>query len=68
MCKTTTLNQDWKFAQLSEQTADDWLPVTQFPTSVHVELLKAGRIPDPVSMHDFYLGISFILYSVLSSL
>ncbi|KAF8528704.1 glycoside hydrolase family 2 protein [Gautieria morchelliformis] len=47
MSTTTVLNQNWEFAQLSEQKPVDWLPVTQFPTTVHVELLKAGKIPDP---------------------
>lgn len=50
MSTTIVLNQNWEFSQLSEQEAVEWLPVTQFPTSVHVELLKAGKIPDPVGM------------------
>lgn len=50
MSTTTILNQNWEFAQLSEQKGVDWHPVSRFPTSVHVELLKAGRIPDPVSI------------------
>ncbi|KAJ6515937.1 glycoside hydrolase family 2 protein [Mycena sanguinolenta] len=42
--------QDWKFTQLGggEGTKDgEWLPVSQFPTTVHVELLNLKRIPDP---------------------
>ncbi|KAF7355273.1 Beta-mannosidase B [Mycena sanguinolenta] len=42
--------QDWKFTQLGggEGTKDgEWLSVSQFPTTVHVELLKLKRIPDP---------------------
>ncbi|KAG9317520.1 hypothetical protein JVU11DRAFT_1726 [Chiua virens] len=30
-----------------EQTTGEWLAVSEFPTTVHVELLKARRIPDP---------------------
>ncbi|KAK7061680.1 beta-mannosidase B [Favolaschia claudopus] len=44
------LLQDWTFTQLGggQGTKDgEWLPVTQFPTTVHVELLKLKRIPDP---------------------
>jgi hypothetical protein len=50
MPTTTTLHENWQFAQVRDQKAIDWLPVTQVPTSVHVELLKAGKIPDPVSL------------------
>ncbi|KAJ7276352.1 beta-mannosidase [Mycena haematopus] len=42
--------QDWKFTQLGggEGTKDgEWLSVSQFPTTVHVELLNLKRIPDP---------------------
>ncbi|KAJ7904470.1 glycoside hydrolase family 2 protein [Mycena olivaceomarginata] len=44
------LLQDWSFTQLGggEGTKDgEWLAVSQFPTTVHVELLKLKRIPDP---------------------
>lgn len=34
---------NWQFAQVGKT---DWESVT-IPTSVHVELLKLGRIPDP---------------------
>ena len=43
--------QDWAFTQVAggEGTKEgEWLPVSQFPTTVHVELLKLKRIPDPV--------------------
>ena len=42
---------DWSFTQVAggKGTADnEWLKVAQFPTTVHVELLRLGRIPDPV--------------------
>ncbi|KAJ6614286.1 glycoside hydrolase family 2 protein [Mycena sp. CBHHK59/15] len=44
------LLQDWSFTQVGggEGTKDgEWLKVSQFPTSVHVELLKLKKIPDP---------------------
>ena len=28
------------------EASDQWLPTT-FPTEIHVDLLKAGKIPDP---------------------
>jgi hypothetical protein len=42
---------NWQFTQVGggRGTKDgEWLPVSQFPTTVHVELLQLGRIPDPV--------------------
>jgi len=46
-----SLTQDWSFTQVGggKGTKDDeWLAAAQFPTTVHVELLHAERIPDPV--------------------
>lgn len=51
----TTLHENWEFAQLRDQKVVDWLPIKQLPTSVHVELLKAGKIPDPVSLSMLFL-------------
>ncbi|KAJ7498968.1 glycoside hydrolase family 2 protein [Mycena latifolia] len=45
--------QDWTFTQVGggEGTKDgEWLQVSQFPTTVHVELLHLKRIPDPVGV------------------
>jgi len=45
------LLRDWSFTQVDggEGTKKgEWLPVSEFPTTVHVELLKLHRIPDPV--------------------
>ena len=50
------LIEGWSFTEIGggQGTKDgEWLDVEQVPTTVHVELLKAGRIPDPVS-HTFY--------------
>jgi len=49
-----TLHDGWSFTQVGHGAKDavkegEWIPVQAFPTTVHVELLKAGRIPDPVS-------------------
>jgi hypothetical protein len=54
--KFTTMNSirllsDWFFTQIGggEGTKDgEWLRVSTFPTTIHVELLKLKRIPDPV--------------------
>ena len=43
---------DWCFTQTGggKGTEDgEWLQVSSFPTTVHVELLKLQKIPDPVS-------------------
>ncbi|THV08604.1 glycoside hydrolase family 2 protein [Dendrothele bispora CBS 962.96] len=49
--------KDFFFTQIGsgEGTKDgEWLPVSQFPTSVHVELLNLKRIPDPfVGLHEW---------------
>jgi beta-mannosidase len=48
------LDKEWSFTQLSSSgskrvTADgEWLKTEHFPTTVHVELLKKEKIPDPV--------------------
>ena len=48
------LHEGWTFTQAGGGVRGavgegEWIPVQAFPTTVHVELLKAGRIPDPVS-------------------
>ena len=46
------LSGGWSFTEIGggEGTKDgEWLSIEQVPTTVHVELLKAKRIPDPVS-------------------
>lgn len=48
--KSTAL-EEWSFTQVGggDGTKDgEWLQVSSFPTTVHVELLKLKRIPDPV--------------------
>ncbi|KAJ7095340.1 glycoside hydrolase family 2 protein [Mycena belliarum] len=49
--------QDWSFTQVGggEGTKDgEWLKVSQFPTTVHVELLHLKRIPDPfIALHEW---------------
>ncbi|KAH8592516.1 glycoside hydrolase family 2 protein [Bisporella sp. PMI_857] len=44
------LNESWKFKQatnLNDSTASDFLPVAQFPTVAHIDLLHHGLIKDP---------------------
>ncbi|EKM80323.1 hypothetical protein AGABI1DRAFT_120351 [Agaricus bisporus var. burnettii JB137-S8] len=49
--------EDWSFTQVGggQGTKDgEWLKVSSFPTTVHVELLKLGRIPDPfIGLHEW---------------
>ena len=49
---TKELIAGWSFTEIGggQGTKDgEWLNVERVPTTVHVELLKAKRIPDPVS-------------------
>lgn len=54
-----TLNRPltaWSFTQIGggQGTKDgEWLTTSEFPTTVHVELLRLKRIPDPVSVCAF---------------
>ncbi|KAF8138531.1 glycoside hydrolase family 2 protein, partial [Boletus edulis] len=46
-----TIASGWQFSQVGggQGTNDgEWILVSEFPTTVHVELLRAKRIPDPV--------------------
>ncbi|KAF9782269.1 beta-mannosidase [Thelephora terrestris] len=51
------LIEGWSFTEIKggQGTKDgEWLSVDRVPTTVHVELLKAGRIPDPfVGLHEW---------------
>ncbi|KAH9900032.1 glycoside hydrolase family 2 protein [Cubamyces lactineus] len=53
------LSEGWTFAKVAggEQDAvkdGEWLPVHSFPTTVHVELLKLKKIPDPfIGLHEW---------------
>lgn len=47
----TRLLRDWSFTQVGGGAGTqngEWLPTSEFPTTVHVELLKLRKIPDPV--------------------
>ncbi|KAF8529175.1 glycoside hydrolase family 2 protein [Hysterangium stoloniferum] len=47
MSTITEINTNWEFTQLSGGKFTEWTPVSQVPTSVHVELINAGKIPNP---------------------
>lgn len=57
--KSTTIpiDKNWQFTQVGggQGTKDgEWLPCEEFPTSVHVELLKRKAIPDPfIGLHEW---------------
>lgn len=46
-----TIDKGWEFTQTPskyfEDVQDEWHECASFPTCVHVELHKAGKIPDP---------------------
>lgn len=58
---TRLLSDNWKFTQIGggKGTQDgEWLSVSSFPTTVHVELKNLKKIPDPVSsttLHSYHL-------------
>jgi beta-mannosidase len=50
----TELKANWHWKErttstsiLDDSDGGDWNACTQFPSEVHVELIRAGRIPDP---------------------
>jgi beta-mannosidase len=51
MPSKTPIDSHWSFSQVSSPTwadvKEEWTTCASFPTSVHVELRKQGRIPDP---------------------
>lgn len=40
------IDKNWEFKQAGQHD-DDFLPVAQFPTNVHLDLMHHGLIPDP---------------------
>lgn len=50
MPSIVAINEKWSFTQVGggeANAAGEWNPLSQFPTSAHAELVKAGKIPDP---------------------
>lgn len=50
------INKSWSFTQLTGDQGikkGEWVPCKQFPTSVHVELIQNGVVPDPVRPRHF---------------
>jgi len=56
---TRVLGDGWTFTQTTggqagqEPENGEWLETSAFPTSVHVELLRLKKIPDPVSSANY---------------
>ena len=42
----TLINQGWTFKQADDESSQ-FLPVAQFPTNIHLDLIHHGIIPDP---------------------
>lgn len=46
-----TLSSGWKFKQVGAASVPEWtddlLPVAQFPTNIHLDLMAHDKIPDP---------------------
>ena len=52
---STAIGQGWQYSLTNANGTDtgevkvgEWVQVKNFPTTVHVELLQAKKIPDPV--------------------
>ena len=45
-CETLPIQHGWRFRQ-AEKGDHEWLPVSQFPTNVHLDLIHNHLIPDP---------------------
>lgn len=45
-CRVIPLNKGWVFRQADDEKAE-FLPVSQFPTNVHLDLMHHGLIADP---------------------
>lgn len=45
MLTRTAIDSNWTFKQAGGD--DDFLPVAQFPTNIHLDLMKHKKIPDP---------------------
>ncbi|KAL8783676.1 MAG: hypothetical protein Q9213_004470 [Squamulea squamosa] len=48
---STPIQNGWEFQQIGKKTvgSEGWLPVSQFPTNVHLDLAYHGLIPDPIT-------------------
>jgi beta-mannosidase len=68
---TSRALQEWHFTQVGggDGTQNgEWLQVDSFPTTVHVELIKLKKIPDPVRpSHSVNLSTSETAFTVHSS-
>lgn len=45
-CKTIPIDKNWSFKQADSNTSK-FLPVAQFPTNIHLDLIANKIIPDP---------------------
>jgi beta-mannosidase len=45
-CQRSELSSGWQFKNASDPDSS-YLDVAQFPTNIHLDLLKHGKIPDP---------------------
>lgn len=54
----TAIDSGWEFKQDGAvgvpNPIDEYLPVAQFPTNIHLDLMKHGKIPDPfIGLNEF---------------
>jgi beta-mannosidase len=66
--KRTPLNTGWHFKQttsLGDGVASSFLPVSQFPTVAHIDLLHHGLIKDPYIECNELDTLWFVLFNQL---
>lgn len=71
MPRTIPLDVNWSFANTSSlENQREWLGAAQVPTTVHVELIRLGKIADPFKgMNEWEVQCMFYLVgSIMSSL
>jgi beta-mannosidase len=61
------LTQNWRFTQIGGGLGTEngeWLHAFQFPTTIHTELLKLKKIPDPVSLDRLRVQFCLEFYTI----
>jgi beta-mannosidase len=47
MRETVLLSQGWKYRSGDASSGEEWYPAQPLPTTIHLDLLANGAIPDP---------------------
>jgi beta-mannosidase len=62
-------NKDWLFSQIGGGPVNkdgEWLRASKAPTSVHAELLRLEKIPNPfVGLNEWEVQCTYLLYILI---